>query len=104
MEGLMATTAANMVAAAAASAQIYQEQTQEQQTQIHIQGETHNGQLYQEEERLYVPKRGRPPLVRKTVGKSPMRLTGTSLVSRKMNLVQKSPRRLKAQALQTANT
>ncbi|CAA7030282.1 unnamed protein product [Microthlaspi erraticum] len=40
MEGLMATTAANMVAAAAASAQAYQEQIQEQQTQIQIQGET----------------------------------------------------------------
>ncbi|CAA7050642.1 unnamed protein product [Microthlaspi erraticum] len=106
MEGLMATTAANMVTAATAAAasetQTYQEN--EQQTQRYA--EIQNAQEPQEEENIHVPstrKRGRPPLARKTLGKSPMRLTGATSPSRKMNLTQRSPWGRKMQASQATN-
>lgn len=101
MEGLVATTAANMVAAA--ETQAYQKNEQ----QAVIQAEMQSIQMHQDEENIPVTaarKRGRPPLVRKTLGKSPLRLTGSSSASRKMNLIQKSPRRRKVQATQTATT
>ncbi|CAA7021102.1 unnamed protein product [Microthlaspi erraticum] len=77
MEGLMATTAARIVAAAS-------------------------------EERSPPPapapkKRGRPPLVRKSVGKSPMSFKGASSMKRRINQIQNSPRRQTAQRIHNNN-
>ncbi|CAA7061270.1 unnamed protein product [Microthlaspi erraticum] len=104
MEGLMANTAARIVAAATTTAQAQTPQTGPQQMPLQL---LDNETAFEGESPTPVPaakRRGRPPLVKKKLGKSPMCFKGTSLMKRKICQVQNSPRQRTAQNIQTTNT